>query len=149
MSKQVSMNKLVPLIVEMINKNKEITITAQGNSMMPMLKSNKDKVVLIKKPKMLKKYDVALYYRENEDTYVLHRYIKKGKNNTYIMCGDNQYVKEHNITNKNIIAVVKSFTHKGKLISTNNFFYKLYCILWNNSRFIRKAINKVKRKLTN
>jgi hypothetical protein len=45
---------------------------------------------------------------------------------TYDMCGDNQYSIERNLPKENIIALVKSFERKGKLIECNNIFYRLY-----------------------
>ena len=77
--------------------------TPIGTSMMPMIRQRLDTVKLIKPKGRLKKYDVILYQRK-DGTYVLHRIIGV-KKNSYVLCGDNQFTKEHDVTDDMIIAL--------------------------------------------
>lgn len=145
MNESININQLVPLIQEITENGKEIEITVQGNSMMPMLKGGRDKVVLIKPAEKLKKYAVALYYRSSENTYVLHRIIGY-KNGGYVISGDNQFIKEYGIQDSEMVAVVTAFTRNGRRYAVGNFGYMLYCRLWYYSRPFRKQLGKLKRK---
>ena len=52
--------------------------TTVGVSMLPMIRSGKDVIVVDKKTERLKPYDVALYMRG--DAYVLHRVLSVREN---------------------------------------------------------------------
>ena len=49
MSKKVSIEDVMPLIEEQINHSGFVTFTPRGNSMLPLLRNNKDTITL-KKP---------------------------------------------------------------------------------------------------
>ena len=65
--------------------------TTVGVSMLPMIRSGKDVIVVDKKTERLKPYDVALYMRG--DAYVLHRVLSV-RENDYVIRGDNCYSDE-------------------------------------------------------
>ena len=142
--KLTSINDMIPLIEERIKSGGNVSFTPMGVSMYPMLRNGRDSVVLSPLPDRLKKYDVILYRRAN-GKYVLHRIIGVGKKYTCI--GDNQYQKEKGIEHSQVIAVVSSFTRKGKEYSVNDFGYKLYCRVWHYTRALRKILRDVKRAL--
>lgn len=143
---RVNLAELLPIIEEQLNEGKEVCFSPNGVSMMPMLKAGRDSVFLSLPPEKLKKYDLPLYRRESGQ-FVLHRVVKVKKNGTYVMCGDNQYIREHNIKHNQIIGVVTSFVRKEKHISCKNPFYKIYCIVRVSSQYIRSLAKRLKRKL--
>lgn len=152
MNKVVDLEELMPLINEKLNSGGEVKFTPKGNSMLPLFESGKD-VVTIKAPQFpLKKYDIPLYLRES-GKYVLHRVVKV-KKDCYVMRGDNHLINEEGIKDEQIIGVVTSFTRKGKNYDVNNKKYKIYCVLWVNTLFLKKLYKKarglagkIKRKL--
>ena len=81
-----------------------------GTSMLPMLKSGRDTIVVKPKQGKLKPFDVALYKRN--DKYVLHRVLKE-TDTGYIIRGDNCYVNEV-IPEKDVIGVLTEFFRKDK-----------------------------------
>ena len=110
--------------------------TPIGTSMMPMIRQRLDTVKLVKPQGKLKKYDVILYQRK-DGTYVLHRIIGV-KKNSYILCGDNQFVKERNVTDDMIIGVVDGFYREEKYISNDDLEYIKYYKKRVRSRIFRK-----------
>ena len=142
--KLTSIDDMIPLIEERINSGGNVSFTPMGISMYPMLRNGRDKVVLSPLPDRLKKYDVILYRRAGGQ-YVLHRIIGVGK--SYTCIGDNQYRKEYGIDRSQVIAVVSSFTRKGKEYSVNGFGYRLYCRVWHYTRFPRKLLRATKRAI--
>lgn len=140
-----SLEELYPTIVKVLDSGGEFKMISTGTSMMPLLRDKKDTIVLIKPGSRLKKYDVPLY-RRSDGSFVLHRVIGFDKNG-YVMCGDNQFFKEHGINYEDVVAVLKGFIRDDKYISCSSFSYRCYCVFWNYSRGIRKLYRRVKRKI--
>lgn len=110
-----------------------------GDSMMPMLRQKKDLIIIGKRPSgRCRKYDVVLYKRDS-GKYVLHRILKVRKND-YVICGDNQYIREHGITDRNIIGVLSGFIRNGKTHSVNEKFYRFYIHLYCDLFYLRAII---------
>ena len=100
----------------------------KGISMKPMLKSGSNVVDIVPATSDLKKYDVALYWRETDKSCVLHRVLDV-KDDHYIFYGDNCFQKEI-VSKDDIIGVAAQFYRNGKWISVNNTKYMLYVHLW-------------------
>ncbi len=125
---RVDLIEMLPAMQEMLNAGGEVTFTVEGRSMLPTMTGGRDSVTLVKPKGRLKKYDIPLYRRDN-GKFVLHRVVKVTKSG-YVMCGDNQYAKEYDITDAHIIGLVTAFKRNGKQIRVKNFFYKLYSHLF-------------------
>ncbi len=122
--KQISLATLLPFIDEAFQKDTTFRIPITGTSMNPLLVEGRD-YVLIKKPHFpLEVGDIPLYRRDS-GTFVLHRVVAK-KDDGYIMCGDNQFLLEKNITDKHIIGVVCSICRDGKLFDVDDAEYVKY-----------------------
>ena len=93
-----------------------------GISMLPLLKTHRDTVVIKTKTQRLKPLDVALYKRG--DAYVLHRVLEV-KEWGYIIRGDNCYSDEK-IPEEAVIGVLTEFFRKGKHIFCDNKHYLRY-----------------------
>jgi len=146
--KTVSLSDMYAVIKEKIDSGGEVNFNSRGTSMLPMLHFDGDRVILKKADNCLKKYDISLFIRDNGQ-FVLHRVIKINSNGTYNICGDNQVTVEKEVKKEQIIGVVKAFYRNGKYISCNNFWYKVYCRIWVNTRplgfIIMKIISKIKK----
>ena len=135
MNKHVSLAQMLPLIQEKLNNGGEVKFTVTGNSMMPILRHQKDQVILKKHKGRLQRYDLPLYQRNNGE-FVLHRVIHV-YNNSYSMCGDNQTILEHGIKDEMIIGIVTEIIRDGKQISCKNKKYLFYVFKRCHSRIIR------------
>jgi len=153
------MSELSPVMTEVIDSGGEVTFTPSGISMLPMLHDRTDKVILTKAEFPLKKYDLPLYCRD-DGRFILHRVVKVNSDGTYVMCGDNQWIKEYGIQDRHIIGIVKAFERNGKKHKCTETSYMLYCKCWDKiyplrkfykrSRgFISRKINAIKRLLQN
>ncbi len=112
---KLNMESLLPFIEEAFNRGVDFQIPITGTSMNPLLYQNRDFVKIIKPVLPLKKGDIPLY-RRDDGTFVLHRVVGINADGGYIMCGDNQFILEYGITDKNIIGVVKTLIIDGKPI---------------------------------
>ena len=125
----------MPLMAETLAAGCSVRFSPKGTSMMPMLRQGRDSVVLSPTPKMLRKYDIPLYRRDNGQ-YVLHRIIAVG--DTYTCMGDNQFRPEPGIRPDQIIGVVTAFYREDRRIEVTNPGYRIYCNVWHYSRFFRR-----------
>lgn len=119
------MQELLPFIEEALNNGKTFTITITGTSMRPLLIAGRDTVTLKKCDAPLKKGDLPLYKRQ-DGAFVLHRVVGFTENGDYIMCGDNQFLKEKGIYHSQIIGVVTEITRNGKTFSVDSKKYQDY-----------------------
>lgn len=81
-----------------------------GVSMLPMLKTRRDTIVIRPKTKRLQRLDVALYKRG--ESYVLHRVIQP-IDGGYVIRGDNCYSDEY-IPEEDVFGVLTEFFRKNK-----------------------------------
>ena len=118
-----------------------ISVT-KGASMRPLLKTNRDIVVLKKIEKEPVKYDVVLY-RDSVGKYLLHRIIKVTPDR-FIIRGDNTFINER-VPKDKIIAVLTEYKRKGKKHSTHDFGYLFYSRIWNFIYPVRFLFHKAIR----
>ena len=125
---------LYPIILEKLRNGGTVILPAAGTSMQPMVKSKRDSLEIAAAAGRLKKNDLPLY-RRDDGQFVMHRIVGFDKNGAYVMCGDNQFAKEHHIREDQIIGVAKGFTRENSYISCDRPGYRLYCMALPVSRF--------------
>ena len=114
-------------IEDILQENGVYISTTVGTSMYPMLRDRRDTVIIRPVEGKLKKYDVPLYRRGRD--YVLHRIVKVTPDG-YVICGDNCLHKEYQVTDEQIIGVLRGFYRDDREIYMDGKGYRLYCHLW-------------------
>lgn len=99
-----------------------------GKSMLPMLRSGRDRIVVSPKTGRLRKYDVALY--KVGERYVLHRVIKVHSESGYDTRGDNCCRTEKNVSEDAVIGVLSGFYRDKKAVELDSFGYIMYSRVW-------------------
>ena len=128
---------------DVIERDGRLVYTNVGDSMRPLIRQDRD-ILIIEKPRgRLKKYDVPLYKRDSGQ-YVLHRVLKV-RPNDYVICGDNRYSKEYGITDRHIIGVLTAVVRNGKEMPITDWRYKAYVHLWCDLFPLRALILKARR----
>ena len=122
---------------EELEKNGNLVFTNKGTSMMPLLRQDRDLMVIEKKgEERCKKYDAVLFKRG--DKYVMHRILKVRPDYYYIV-GDNnrrgEYVRE-----QQILGVLKQVVRDGRTISVEDPAYLCYVHLWCDAFPLRAGI---------
>ena len=107
---------------EILAKDGVLVYKTRGVSMEPMLRQDRDLVVIRIPSSRLKKNDVALYKRG--DSYVLHRVIDV-RDGFYLIRGDNTYAIEK-VPDSDVIGVLTEFNRKGKLYKADDVRYLRY-----------------------
>lgn len=142
--KIVSLNELYPTIKQVLTDGGSVNLPITGTSMLPLLRWGRDSVVI--SPAVGVEIGDIIFYRRDNGQFVLHRIIGSDEKG-YILCGDNQWVKEHGICDRHIIGKVSSITRKGKAFDINSKGYRFYCRLWKLLFPVRKPIVLVRAKL--
>ncbi len=140
----ISLNELYPIIKEKIESDGTVNLPITGTSMLPLLVWGRDSVE-IKKCENPQKLDI-IFYRRDDGHFVLHRIVGKDENG-YILCGDNQWVKEYKIQDRHIIGVVYSITRKNRQFNVSKPSYRIYSKLWVALLPLRRYILVAARKI--
>ncbi len=112
---------------ELLQKDGRLIYKTKGVSMEPMLRQNRDLVIIEPAASRLERFDVALYKRGEQ--YVLHRVIGVC-DGYYRIRGDNTYAMEH-VPDEAVLGVLVRFNRKGKTHAVTERGYRLYCRFWN------------------
>lgn len=147
MSEQITPRDFIEVMQESFARGQDIIFTPSGSSMLPMLDGKNDKVTFSPKLKRLKKYDVAFYLRPKTGQLVLHRMIGFTRNGEYIFSGDNQYYYEFGIGDSDILALMTSFSHKGKGYQVTDLSYRFYIRRMMLKKRLRILLSKIYRKV--
>lgn len=139
-TKKVALEELYPIIKEQLESGGNVKIPITGTSMLPLLVQGRDFVVL----KSCEKAEIndIIFYRRDNGAFVLHRIIGID-NKGYVLCGDNQWVKEYGIKDHNIIGVVSEIYRDGKAIKIDDKKYIKYYKRWLKLFPIRKPLIRI------
>lgn len=125
-----------------LKEEKEIWTVASGDSMLPCIRPQKDILHLVYPTAHIQKYDVILYRRTN-GSYILHR-VMEVRDTEYVLCGDNQYILELGITDKQILGVLRGFYRGEHYIDCHtNRKYCFYVRVWSYSLRLRKTFIRI------
>lgn len=125
-----------------LSRHGKIIQRNHGISMLPLIRQNRDVMIIERPTGRLKRYDCPLYKRA-DGKYVLHR-ILKVRERDYVICGDNCTKREYGITDTDIIGVLTGVIRDGKVLSVSDKKYRLYCHLWCDLFYLRVAVLSVK-----
>lgn len=128
---------------DLLQKEGRLVYKTKGTSMEPMLRQNRDLVIIEVPSARLQKYDVALY--RCGEKYILHRVIGV-KDGYYNIRGDNTYSIEQ-VPFDAVIGVLVRFNRKGKLHDVSERGYRFYARFWNAIYPLRTLWKRMRRLL--
>ena len=112
---------------DLLARDGKLVYKTRGVSMEPMLRQDRDLVVVQIPASRLRENDVALYKRG--EAYVLHRVIEV-KDDHYLIRGDNTYALEV-VPDSAVIGVLAGFQRKGTQHEVTEKGYLRYVQFWN------------------
>lgn len=127
---------------QMLDSGKEVDFTVTGNSMWPLLKHGRDRVVLTScKAQDIRKGDVILF-EALPSKYLLHR-VTKLNANTFETTGDFNTFRDGSFSRECVIGKAVKTVRNGKSYSTKSFFMRFYSAFWRSFYFARKPLIKL------
>ncbi|MGN0822585.1 MAG: hypothetical protein ACI4NG_02320 [Candidatus Gallimonas sp.] len=130
-------------IAEALEREGKYVGPTVGISMLPMLKTGRDTVVIVPKRERLKRLDVALFRRG--EAYVLHRVIE-AKEGGYVIRGDNCYADER-VKEEDVIGVLTEYFRKDKHIACDEKRYLAYAERRVRNYPVRRFFKRLKGKI--
>ncbi len=113
---------------ELLAENGFYISTPSGRSMRPMLRGERDNILVEPCEGRLCRLDVVLYER-GDGTHVLHRIVRV-RERDYLIRGDNCDYTERGITDERILGRLVGFWRGEKYIPCTSRAYRLYARLW-------------------
>ena len=134
-------------VEQLLAEGRQVTILVRGNSMRPLLRDGRDKVVLRKaNDEDIKKGAVMLFrYR---GSHVMHR-VRKIEGDVVIFEGDGNYKLQEVVTRKDIVAVVEAVVRpSGRRIECSSRRWRFLSFMWlSQMRIERRVILGIMRRL--
>lgn len=126
--KQVDIHEYLPVLIEILNDDKDVNLLISGGSMTPFLVHQRDTIIISKPKESFKRGDMVFYQRLNGQ-YVMHRihHVKEGM--LYIV-GDAQTVIEGPVDPKQVFGIIHKAIRKGKLIQKGDFWWDFFEKIW-------------------
>ena len=138
----------MPVLQELIQEGKEVSITITGNSMSPFLVHERDQIMISPPNDPWKKGDMAFYKRWN-GCYVMHRICKVDKHGQCFFIGDGQQGIEGPIAPEQIFGKITSVRRKGKWIGPKDFVWFFFERIWIRIIPLRPACRRLYAVLWN
>lgn len=126
---------------EVLARDGRLVYTNMGDSMLPLIRQDRDLLVIEKPTGRLNRLDIPLYKRDSGQ-YVLHR-ILRVRERDYILCGDNRWSVESGVMDCHIIGVLTARIRDGKELSMSDWHCWLYAHLWCDFFPVRALILRI------
>lgn len=131
---------------EYLDQYGTLTYSVVGESMLPLLRQEKDLFIVQKKGReRCNRGDVVLYHRP-PNQFVLHRIIEV-RPNDYVILGDNCIGKEFGITDADVLGVLTGFVRDGKIHNVSEPGYQIYTALWLHTISLRRGCKKIASRI--
>lgn len=118
---------------EQLQSKGQLIWTNVGVSMMPLLRENRDLMVITAKgSQRCKKYDAVLFRRpgvSGRGAYVMHRILRVNSDGTYWIVGDN-CVSGETVREEDVLGILTQVVRDGKTIHVTDKGYLFYVHLW-------------------
>ena len=136
-----------PLTFEQVlERDGRLAYTNKGVSMMPLLRQNRDIMIIERKGEArCRKLDAVLFKRRNSRVvdYVMHRILRVNGDGSYWIIGDN-CVTGDTVAEADIIGILAAVVRDGRTIPVSSPIYRLYVNTW--CRFYRLRITILRMK---
>lgn len=139
---QIPNDAFFNLVEDEISNGRKVQFRIKGDSMSPLLRDNKDDIVLY--PCVgdeLSPMDIVLFRYKGK--YLLHRIIRREGNRLYIQ-GDGSYIAKEECFIDDVIGKVQMIVRpSGKIISVNSWQWRWLSYIWLKIRIIRNLLLRI------
>lgn len=125
----VDINEYLPVLIELINEDKDVSLLVSGNSMSPFIVHERDTIIISKPKEKFKRGDMVFYQRVSGQ-YVMHRIHHVDSNGQLFIVGDAQCLIEGPIDPSQVFGIIHKVIRKGKLIQKGDFWWNFFEKIW-------------------
>ena len=138
----VDIDTYMPILRELLEQGKEVSLTITGSSMTPFIVHGRDEILIAPPNGQWKKGDMAFFRRTNGQ-YIMHRICRVAKDGKCFFVGDAQQMIEGPIHPEQIFGKIISVKRKGKWIGPGNFWWEFFEHVWLNIIPLRPVCRKI------
>ena len=134
-------------VEELIASGEQVTILVRGNSMRPLLRDGRDKVVLRRCTDADIRKGAVILFR-HRGAHIMHRVVRV-EGDVVIFAGDGNYKMQEVAMRKDVVAVVEAVVRpSGRRIECRGSRWRILSYLWLSlSSFERRVILAIMRRL--
>lgn len=125
----VDIYEYMPVLQELTEQGKEVSLLITGSSMAPFLIHERDYVFFKKPDRALEKGDMV-FYRRRTGQYVMHRIRRVNADGSFDIIGDGQSVIERGVRREQIFGLITKVKRKGKILSDGDFCWEFFKHIW-------------------
>ena len=125
-----------------MSNGRSVRFRLKGDSMFPLLRNNKDEVILCPcNEEDLQPMDVVLFRYKGK--HVLHRIIRR-EGNHLLLQGDGSYVAKQECNTDDVIGKVQMIIRpSGKNTPVNSWQWKIPCYIWQKTGVFRRLLLRI------
>ena len=127
--RKIANDAYIPVLKELIEEGKEVSMMISGSSMNPFLIHHRDYILMKKPEDQLKKGDMVFFQRV-DGTYVMHRIHHIDQEGKLFIIGDAQNEMEGPIDQGQVFAIITKVQRNGKWIKPGDFWWEFFEHIW-------------------
>jgi len=131
--RQIANNVYIPVLKDLVEEGKEVSMMISGSSMNPFLIHQRD-YILMKKPEEELKAGDMVFFQRRDEAYVMHRIHHINKEGKLFIIGDAQVDMEGPIDKEQVFAIITKVKRKGKWIAPGDFWWEFFEHIIRNSK---------------
>ena len=109
--RQIANNVYIPVLKDLVEEGKEVSMMISGSSMNPFLIHQRD-YILMKKPEEELKVGDMVFFQRRDEAYVMHRIHHINKEGKLFIIGDAQVDMEEPIDKEQVFAIITKVKRK-------------------------------------
>ena len=109
--RQIANNVYIPVLKDLVEEGKEVSMMISGSSMNPFLIHQRD-YILMKKPEEELKAGDMVFFQRRDEAYVMHRIHHINKEGKLFIIGDAQVDMEGPIDKEQVFAIITKVKRK-------------------------------------
>ncbi|WP_295585001.1 S24/S26 family peptidase [uncultured Oscillibacter sp.] len=138
--RQVDARTYLPVLMELLDQGRQVTLTVTGGSMTPFLVHGRDAICFSRPQGPLRRGDMA-FFRRADGSYIMHR-ICRVTAAGYFLVGDGQQAVEGPVAPERVFAVVTKVRRRGRWIGPEDFWWRFFAGPWLWLRPVRPALRR-------
>lgn len=125
----VDLQDYMPVLMEIMEEGKEVSLVVSGGSMIPFLVPRRD-AVMITKPSGPYRRGELVFFQRFSGEYIMHRIHHVDRDGQLYLVGDAQQEVEGPILENQVIGCVKSVMRKNRRIDSSDYIWKFFATVW-------------------
>ena len=127
--RRVDNDVYIPVLKEIIESGKDVSLLISGSSMAPFLCHCRDTIIISKPDGLFRKGDMVFYQRDSGQ-YVMHRIHHLDKKGMLYIVGDNQTVIEGPVRPDQVFGIIHKVIRKNKILQKGDFWWNFFEKIW-------------------